>query len=83
MKGVYLDFRAALAPYMHRTQKNGRARFKPIFLRYFNRKSVCGRHFQQTGHQPGIVANPARGQLNKETRIFPVPVRTLKFGLAS
>ena len=36
---------------------------------------VCGRHFQQIGHQPGMVANPARGQLNKEKRIFPVPVR--------
>ena len=37
---------------------------------------VCvGRHFQQIGHQPGVVANPARGQLNKENRIFPVPVR--------
>ena len=33
---------------------------------------VCGRHFQQIGHQPGVVAN---GQLNKENRIFPVPVR--------
>ena len=36
---------------------------------------VCGRHFQQIGHQPGMVANPARCQLNKENRIFPVPVR--------
>ena len=34
-----------------------------------------GRHFQQTGHQPGMVANHAyRGQLKKENRIFPVPV---------
>ena len=23
-------------------------------------------HIQQTGHQPGMVANPARGQLNRE-----------------
>ena len=22
---------------------------------------VCGHHFQQTGHQPGMVANPAPG----------------------
>ena len=38
---------------------------------------VCG-HFQQTGHQPGIImvdANPACGQLNRENGIFPVPVR--------
>ena len=28
---------------------------------------VCGHHFQQTGHEPGImVANPACGQLNRE-----------------
>ena len=30
-----------------------------------------------------MVANPARGQLNKENRIFPVPVRAWEFGLAS
>ena len=29
--------------------------------------SKCGHHFQQTEHQPGIVANPACGQLNRET----------------
>ena len=32
--------------------------------------------------QPGKVANPARGQLNSENEYSPVPVRTLKFGLA-
>ena len=26
-------------------------------------------------YQPGKVANAARGQLNRETRFFPVPVR--------
>ena len=34
------------------------------------------RHFQQIGHQPGVVANPARGQLNMEngiTRVCGVP----------
>ena len=36
---------------------------------------VCGHHFQQTGHQPGMVGNPARGQLNRENGIFPFPVR--------
>ena len=25
--------------------------------------------------QPGKVANPARGQLNRENYVFPVPVR--------
>ena len=33
-------------------------------------------------YQPGMVANPARGQLNGENMIFPVPVRARKFGLA-
>ena len=37
---------------------------------------VCGYHFQQTGHQPGMVAKPARGQVNMKNGIFPVPVRT-------
>ena len=36
---------------------------------------VCGHHFQQIGHQPGMVTNPARGQLNWENGIFTVPVR--------
>ena len=30
--------------------------------------------------QPGKVANPARGQLNRENDFFPVPVRASKFG---
>ena len=32
--------------------------------------------------QPGKVANPARGQLNRVNEYSPVPVRALKFGLA-
>ena len=36
---------------------------------------VCGHHFQQTGHQQGMVANSARGQLNRENGSFPDPVR--------
>ena len=32
--------------------------------------------------QPGKVANPACGQLNKEKYFFPVPVRALNVGLA-
>ena len=31
--------------------------------------------------QPGKVANPARGQLNRENEYFPVPVRAGEFGL--
>ena len=29
--------------------------------------------------QPGKVANPARGQLNRENDFFPVPVRAWEF----
>ena len=29
--------------------------------------------------QPGMVNNPARGQLNRENEIFPVPVRAENF----
>ena len=32
--------------------------------------------------QPGKVANPARGQLNRENDFFPVLVRAREFGLA-
>ena len=27
---------------------------------------MYGQRFQQSMHQPGVVANPARGQLNRE-----------------
>ena len=36
---------------------------------------MCGQHFQQSTDQPGKVANPARGQLNRENEYFPVLVR--------
>ena len=36
---------------------------------------VCAHHFQQNGHKPGMVANPACGQLKWKNGIFPVPVR--------
>ena len=32
--------------------------------------------------QPSKVANPARGQLNRENELLPVPVRAREFGLA-
>ena len=32
--------------------------------------------------QPGKVANPARGQLNRENEYSPVPVRAGEFGLS-
>ena len=38
---------------------------------------VCmhGHHILQSMDQPGKVANPARGQLNRKNEYFPVPVR--------
>ena len=41
-----------------------------------------GHHIWHNMHQPGKVANFARGQLNRETEYFPVPVRAWKFRLA-
>ena len=35
---------------------------------------VYGQDFQQRMDQPGIVAIPARGELNSKTLYFPVPV---------
>ena len=32
--------------------------------------------------QPGKVANPVRGQLNRENEYFPVTIRACEFGLA-
>ena len=32
--------------------------------------------------KPGKVANPVRGQLNRENEYSPVPVHALEFGLA-
>ena len=34
---------------------------------------VYGYHILQSMDQPGKVANPARGQLNRENKYFPVP----------
>ena len=36
---------------------------------------MYGRHIWQSMDQPVKVANPARGQLNREEIYFPVPVR--------
>ena len=41
---------------------------------------VYGHHGEQSIDQPGKVANPARGQLGKENKHFPVPVRASEFG---
>ena len=38
--------------------------------------------YSKSMDQPGKVANPARGQLNRENECFPVRVRAWEFGLA-
>ena len=49
------------------------------FRFFFKQQSmhVCmyGHHLKQEKDQPGKVASPARGQLNKENEYSPVPVR--------
>ena len=39
---------------------------------------MYGQHFQQSMNQPDMVANPARGQLNKEKLYFPCPRSRLR-----
>ena len=36
----------------------------------------------ETMAQPGVIANHARGQLNRENEYFPVPIRAWEFGPA-
>ena len=46
---------------------------------------VCmyyGHHIWQSMNQPGKVAKPARGQLNRENEYLAVPIRAWDFGLA-
>ena len=43
---------------------------------------MYGHTYSKSMYQPGNVANPARGQLNKENYYFPVRVRACAFGLA-
>ena len=41
-----------------------------------------GHTYSKSMDQPGKVANPACGQLNRESEYFPVRVRAWEFGLA-
>ena len=36
---------------------------------------MYGHHIEESTNQPGKVANPACGQLNRENEYFPVPTR--------
>ena len=53
--------------------------FRPLCSIYarFRLSAVCmyDHHIQQSMDQPGKVANPTRGQLNRENKYSPVPVR--------
>ena len=43
---------------------------------------IYGRKYSKSMDQPGKVANPARGQLNRENEYFSVRVRAKEVGLA-
>ena len=43
---------------------------------------MYGHTYSKSMNQPGKVASPARGQLNRKKQYFPVRVRALEFGLA-
>ena len=42
---------------------------------------MYGHTYSKSMDQPGKVANPARGQLDRENEYFPVRVLALEFGL--
>ena len=39
---------------------------------------MYGHTYSKSMDQPGMVANPARGQLNRENEYFPVPLSRLR-----
>ena len=45
----------------------------PVLLLYVQVEYVC-MYSHQSADQPGKVAKPARGQLNRDDEYFPVPV---------
>ena len=51
---------------------------KPLYVVLDVRSS----HIAEYMDQPGKVAKPARGQLNRENKYSLVPIRPLEFGLA-
>ena len=50
--------------------------------RVFLATCMYGRTYSKSIDQPGKVANPTRGQLNRENWYFPVRVRVWEFGLS-
>ena len=50
--------------------REGGKRGIPVFVSY-----VYGHTYSKSIDQPGKVANPARGQLNRKNEYFPVRVR--------
>ena len=49
--------------------------YKYVMLRVCMYVRMYGYHIQQSMDQPGKVANPARGQLDRENEYSPVLVR--------
>ena len=53
-----------------------------IYVRIFMYVCMYGHTYSRSMDQPGKVANPSRGQLNRENEYFPVRVRAREVGLA-
>ena len=53
-----------------------------IVCMYSHLLCMYGHTYTKSMDQPRKVANPARGQLNRENEKFSVRVRSLEFGLA-
>ena len=51
-------------------------------LSVYIRPYMYGHVYSKSMDQPGKVANPARGQLNRENEYFPVRDRAWELGLA-
>ena len=54
--------------------------YETVMESYVN--MMYGRTYSKSMDQPGKVANPARGQLKRESEYFPVRVRARELGLA-
>ena len=52
----------------------------PVVVKSISMNYVCMVTYSKSMDQQGKVANPARGQLNRENEYFPVRVRAWDFG---
>ena len=63
-------------------RRNASQRLVTIFIKCSNTPLVLyGHTYSKSMGQPGKVASPARGQLNRKNEYFPVRVRAREYGL--